>query len=80
MLENREESNRPDHKGVRIVLTSADNSFGDCHILNLLHCFRPFGFVIGSYVTEWQGDVIFAFSEAGQLLQDHIIDVQSVIE
>jgi len=74
-----EKSNQSGHGVVRKAPTSADNSFGDGHILNLLRCIRPFGFVIGSDVVKGQGDVVFAFSKAGELLQDHIVNAQSVI-
>ena len=74
-----EKSNRSGHGVARRVPTCADNSLGDGHILNLLRCVRPFGFVIGSDVMKRQGDVIFAFGKAGELLQDHIVNAQSVV-
>jgi len=74
-----EKSKRSGYGGARRVPTGADNSLSDGHILNLLRCVRPFGFVIGSDVMKRQGDVVFAFGKAGELLQDHIVNAQSVI-
>ena len=61
-----------------VVLTSANDSLGDGHILDLLQCLWSFGLVVAGDIMEWQRNIVFAFGKAREFLQDHIVDVQSV--